>query len=85
MMSIAHDALDGSFADRDGDDKRAAARMEIEIALKHDSKSEAATREQLQRLLKTYDVTKWARAFRESRPRTSTVHFAINPALTGRG
>ena len=31
----------------------------IEITLKQGSKPEAATREQLLRLLKTYDVTKW--------------------------
>jgi len=31
----------------------------LEIALKHGSKGEAQTRDQLQRLLKTYDVSRW--------------------------
>jgi hypothetical protein len=37
----------------------ASAQTAIEISLKKNSKAEQQTKEQLQRLLKTYDLTKW--------------------------
>lgn len=37
----------------------AAGQGAISIALKHDTAAEAATRDQLQRLLKTYDLSPW--------------------------